>query len=89
LVLDVANVSLDPRTQSLTALYWENLGIVSVLIAPIRLHGQVVGAVSFEHTGAPRAWQPDEVTFASQIAALVAKYFSMRTCGSGPKNWHC
>lgn len=75
LVLDVANVSLDPRTQSLAALYWEKRGIAAVLIAPIRLHGQVVGAVSFEHTGAPRAWEPDEVTFASQIAALVAQVF--------------
>lgn len=75
LVLDVANVRNDPRTQCLAATYWEPVGITSALIAPIRLHGQVVGAVSFEHTGPPRAWHPDEVTFASQIAALVAQVF--------------
>ncbi|HNT75353.1 MAG TPA: GAF domain-containing protein [Anaerolineae bacterium] len=75
LVLDVANVGADPRTKSLSALYWEQLGITSVLTAPIRLHGQMVGAVSFDHVGGPRAWYPDEVTFASQIAALVAQVF--------------
>jgi signal transduction histidine kinase len=45
------------------------------LEAPIRLHGEVVGMVSYKRNGTPSLWTPDEVSFASQVADLVAQTF--------------
>jgi PAS domain S-box-containing protein len=74
-VMDIVDVTTDPRTAALTEAYWAPLNITSVLNAPVRMHGQVVGAVHFEHSGNPRAWAPDEVAFAGQIADVVAQTF--------------
>ncbi len=72
-VVDAEDVSTDPRTAELTADYWRPQGIRSSLSAPVRLYGQVVGLVCHDHRGAKRGWTPDEVTFASQVADLVAQ----------------
>ena len=42
----------DPRTHELTADYFQPAGITSVLYAPIRFKGQVLGIISLEHTQA-------------------------------------
>ncbi len=52
---------------------WDRrLGIRAVVEAPIRVGGDLVGVVRFEHTGTPRSWRPDEVAFAGHVAELVA-----------------
>ncbi len=75
LVLDVANVSEDPRTSELTEERWKSQGMTSILEAPVRIHGRVVGVVNCEHAGATQRWTPGEVSFASQVADLVAQAF--------------
>ncbi len=72
-VLAVPNVRTDPRTAPLTEAYWDPMGVSSTLEAPIRLHGQIVGVVCHEHVGPCREWRADEITFARQIADLVAQ----------------
>ena len=62
----------DPRTSELTAEYLGAHGIVSMLDAPLFQHGEVVGVVCHEHTGAPRRWTDAEVAFAESVADLVA-----------------
>ncbi|NSW56160.1 MAG: PAS domain S-box protein [Armatimonadetes bacterium] len=62
----------DPRTHELAAGYLEPRGIVSMLDAPIRLGGELVGIVCHEHTGEIREWQSDEQSFAASIADMVA-----------------
>jgi|GEM_PF-762659 PAS domain S-box-containing protein len=42
----------DPRTQELTEDYFQPAGITSVLYAPIRFKGKVLGIISLEHTHA-------------------------------------
>lgn len=74
-VMDAADVNRDPRTIELNADYWRPLGISSTIQVPVRLHGQVIGVVGYEHVGVQRAWTPDEITFASQLADLVAQAF--------------
>jgi len=72
-VLAVPNVRTDPRTASLTEVYWDPMGVSSTLEAPIRLHGQIVGVVCHEHVGPCREWRADEIAFARQVADLVAQ----------------
>ena len=64
---------VDERTRELSEAYLEPLGIVSLLEAGIQVDGQLVGVVSCEHQGEPRAWHPDEGVFTSSAAALAAQ----------------
>ena len=72
--LAASNVLEDERTAGLAA-YWRSWGITSTLDAPVRLRGKTIGLICFEHTGAPREWGDDEITFASQVADLIAQLF--------------
>ncbi len=58
----------DPRTREFTASYLDPLGIVSMLDAPVRAGGRMIGVVCHEHVGAPRRWTEDEQRFAGSIA---------------------
>jgi len=62
----------DPRTKELAATHLQPKGIVSVLDAPVRLGGQLVGVLRHEHTGIPRAWTTEEQQFAGSLADLAA-----------------
>ncbi len=61
----------DPRTSELTASYLAPLGIESMLDAPIRRHGRVVGVFCLEHVGPPKMWTSEEKAFAASLAAMA------------------
>ena len=61
-----------PATRSLGPGYLRPLGITATLDAPVWLDGRVVGLVCCEVTHGARAWQPEEVDFASGIATMIA-----------------
>ena len=46
-------------------------GVGSVLDAPVWFAGRQIGMFSLAHHGAPRAWEPETVEFASTIASLI------------------
>jgi signal transduction histidine kinase len=62
----------DPRTREFGAGYLEPLGIASVLVAPVRRCGTVVGVVCLEQVGLARRWASDEEGFAGAIADFVS-----------------
>jgi signal transduction histidine kinase/CHASE1-domain containing sensor protein/PleD family two-component response regulator len=62
----------DPRTAAYARNYLIPRGVTSLLGAVIRATGKTVGIISFEHTGKPRPWEPDEITFACQLADQMA-----------------
>jgi PAS domain S-box-containing protein len=62
----------DPRTKDFTESYLKPLGITSMLDAPVRLEGKLIGVICHEHTGSPREWTVDEQSFAGSMADLVA-----------------
>ncbi len=72
--LAVSNVLEDERTAGL-APYWRSCGITSTLDAPVRLGGKTIGVICYEHVGAPREWEEEDITFAGQVADLVAQLF--------------
>ncbi|MFN3928418.1 MAG: GAF domain-containing protein, partial [Thermoflexus sp.] len=74
--VDAADARHDPRTRELRESYLEPLGIFSLLDAPIRQGGRVVGVICHEQTGAVRFWTPDEIAFAAAVADLIALVWS-------------
>ena len=63
----------DPRTSDFADHYLIPLGISSMLDAPIRTGGQVVGVICLEHTGEPRQWTVIEQCAASAFAAVIGR----------------
>lgn len=62
----------DERTREFAPEYLSAHGITSMLDAPIRSGGRMVGVVCSEHTGPARTWTPDEQNFAGSMADLVS-----------------
>jgi two-component system CheB/CheR fusion protein len=62
----------DPHTREFSATYLTPLGITSMLDAPVRFQGQMVGVFCHEHVGPPRRWTLEEQSFATSIADLAA-----------------
>jgi PAS domain S-box-containing protein len=58
----------DPATLELGPSYLEPLGIVSLLDAPIRRQGALVGVLCLEQVGEARAWTSGEKEFAASVA---------------------
>jgi PAS domain S-box-containing protein len=62
----------DPRTKDLARTYLIPNGITSLLDAPIRLRGSIVGVLCHESTGVFRQWTLEEQSFAGSMADLVS-----------------
>ena len=71
-VIAAHNAVSDVRTQDFSESYLQPLGIGSLLDAPIRVGGRMVGVVCHEHVGAPRTWTEEEQGFAGSIGDLLA-----------------
>ncbi|MFO1488826.1 MAG: PAS domain S-box protein [Verrucomicrobiota bacterium] len=66
------DVTQHPATTGLAENYLKALGISSMLDVPVWVRGEVVGVVCHEHIGPAREWSPEEVDFASSLAAMVS-----------------
>lgn len=62
-----------PATREFSEAYLTPLGIASMLDAPIRRHGKLVGVLCNEHVGPMRPWTLEEQGFASSIADVVSR----------------
>lgn len=61
----------DPRTRELSA-YLRQWNIRAMLDAPVHTDGKTAGVICHEHEGAPRAWTPDERSFAASIGDMIS-----------------
>lgn len=66
-VIDASDASTDPRTANFGE-YLANNRIFSLLDAPIRMSGELKGAICVESVGEKRVWTPDEISFAGELA---------------------
>jgi signal transduction histidine kinase/ActR/RegA family two-component response regulator len=62
----------DPATRCFTESYLRPLGITSMLDAPVRLGGAVVGVLCHEHVGPMRQFTQDDVGVAGSMADFVS-----------------
>jgi signal transduction histidine kinase len=68
----------DPDTSEFSEEYLTPLGINSMLDAPFRSLGELIGVVCHEHVGRPRVWAPEEQDFASSVADFVSLVLESR-----------
>jgi two-component system cell cycle sensor histidine kinase/response regulator CckA len=68
----------DPRTSGLTEGYLSTLGITSMLDAPVRREGRVVGVLCHEHIGPARHWSIVDQSTAAAMAEIVARAMEVR-----------
>lgn len=66
------NAHTDPRTGEFSASYLTPLGINSMLDAPIRVGGRMIGVICNEHVGPVRTWTIEEEQFAASLADFIA-----------------
>ncbi|MBF0522755.1 MAG: PAS domain S-box protein, partial [Candidatus Omnitrophica bacterium] len=71
--IDAYDVYQDERTNEFAEDYSKVYKISSLLDAPIRLEGVVVGVACFEHTAEKRFWTNDEIAFAGELADQVTQ----------------
>jgi PAS domain S-box-containing protein len=70
--INADDVLTDPRTAGYVERYIKPLGITSMLDAVIRSAGKNIGVICFEHVEKQHTWEPDECTFACQLADQIA-----------------
>jgi signal transduction histidine kinase len=78
LTLAADDAQRDPRTSELAESYLVPHGVVSMLDAPIRRDGRLVGVVCHEQTGSPHQWAVLEQCSAGWVAGLVARAMDVR-----------
>lgn len=71
-VLAIHDTRHDPRTREFLDCYLLPRGITSVLVAAVRLQGDVVGVLTLEHVGPVRRWKAEEETLIGSMADLVS-----------------
>jgi PAS domain S-box-containing protein len=62
----------DPRTSEFRDAYLVPLDITSMMDAPIRHAGRIIGVVCHEHVGTQRTWTLEDEAFAGSIADYIA-----------------
>jgi len=80
----INDATTDPRTAELREHYLKPYGISAMLVAPLRVNGDVMGVVCHESKQGVREWQMDEETFAGSVAdyvALTLEVFKHRESG--------
>jgi PAS domain S-box-containing protein len=71
-VIAADDVRIDPSTRAIAKSYFDPHGVRSMLAAPIRLRGRLLGAMCYAHAGAKRVWEAEEEGFAASLGDLVA-----------------
>ena len=71
-VISAHDARHDPVTKAFRASFLEPSGITSMLEAPIRLGGRLVGVLSHAHTGPVRRWNVVEQNLATSMADLIS-----------------
>jgi PAS domain S-box-containing protein len=74
-VIEAHDVRDDPASAELVAQGICGPDVGSVVAAPVRAAGDVVGFALVSHRGSPREWHADEVTFVGGIADQIAQAF--------------
>lgn len=65
----------DPRTAGYAESYLQPLHITALLDAVVQISGKHVGLLCLEHVERPHHWEPDEISFACQLADKFALAF--------------
>lgn len=70
--ISAENALTHPNTCDLAPHYLTPNNIISVLCAPVRLHGRLIGVICLEQTGSRRTWWQEDQNFATSLADLTS-----------------
>lgn len=78
-VIDVADVSIgdSPAADDSYQAYFERHQVQSLLDAPIRNQGELLGVVCHEHVGCARMWTPEDQAFAGSIGDYISAAYEI------------
>lgn len=65
----------DPRTREFTESYLMPNGISSMLDAPVRFSGRMIGLICHEHCGLKRTWTAEEQNFVGSVSDFITIAF--------------
>ncbi|MCW3085528.1 MAG: hypothetical protein JWP12_2894 [Bacteroidetes bacterium] len=71
-IIITSDVYNDHKTDELLEFYLEPFHIRSLMDIPIRIEGEMIGVVCFEHTETPREWNLQEQKFGLVIAQIIS-----------------
>ncbi|MCD6069132.1 MAG: hypothetical protein K0S33_3958 [Bacteroidetes bacterium] len=71
-IIATSDTYSDDRTKELVEFYLKPQGIQSMMDIPIRIEGDMVGVVCFEHTGSTHEWNLLEQKFGLVIAQMIS-----------------
>jgi PAS domain S-box-containing protein/putative nucleotidyltransferase with HDIG domain len=71
-VIIASDARRDPRTSEFSDTHLIPLGIGALIDVAVRLGGDVVGILSVEHVGPPRAWHDEDADFVGSVSGLVS-----------------
>lgn len=78
-VIDVSDVSVgdSPAAADSYQAYFERHQVQSLLDAPIRNEGELLGVVCHEHVGCARMWTPEDQAFAGSIGDYISAAYEI------------
>lgn len=71
-IADVGNDSTVSASQEALGAYLRRHAIQSLLDAPVRAEGDLLGVICNEHIGSARVWTPEDLAFAGSLGDFVA-----------------
>lgn len=71
-IIITSDVFCDHKTDELLEFYLKPFGIHSLMDIPIRIEGEMIGVLCFEHTNTPREWNLQEQKFGLVIAQMIS-----------------
>ena len=80
-VIDAVDVQRDATLSASGAALGDYLarhGVSSLLDAPVRSEGELLGVVCHEHVGEPRSWSTEDEAFAASIGDFVAMAYEIQ-----------
>ena len=67
-ILTIVDARKDPRTLELSEDYLEPLEISSIMVAPLKVDGELAGTICFEQCGRTREWSLEEARFTETLS---------------------
>jgi PAS domain S-box-containing protein len=71
-IIATTDAFTDPQTAELLEFYLKPFDIHSLMDIPIRIEGEMIGVVCFEHTKTPREWNLQEQKFGLVVAQMIS-----------------
>ena len=71
-IIITSDAFIEPKTAELLELYLKPNNIQSLMDVPVRIEGEMIGVICFEHVGSPRDWTLQEQKYGLVAAQMLS-----------------